>query len=47
MKFWKDRWCKELPLRDAFPDLFSMAPSKDSWVVDVWDGGNWNPRFIR
>ncbi|RVW22277.1 hypothetical protein CK203_110350 [Vitis vinifera] len=36
VKFWKDRWCKELPLRDAFPDLFSMAPSKDSWVVDVW-----------
>ena len=39
MKFWKDRWCKDLLLRDAFLDLFSIASSKDAWVVDVWDSG--------
>ncbi|RVW26432.1 hypothetical protein CK203_086154 [Vitis vinifera] len=47
VKFWKDRWCRDLPLRDAFLDFFSIASSKDAWVVDVWDGGSWNPRFIR
>ena len=47
VKFWKDRWCGDVPLRDAFPDLFSIASSKDARVADSWDGGSWNPRFIR
>ncbi|RVW92919.1 putative ribonuclease H protein [Vitis vinifera] len=33
-QFWKDRWCKELPLRDAFPDLFSIAPLRiPGWLM--------------
>ena len=36
-----------MPLREAFLDLFSKASSKDPWVVDIWDGGSWNPRFFR
>ena len=47
MKFQKDKSCKDLPLRDTFPNLFSIASSKDAWVVDVWDGGSWNPRFFK
>ena len=40
-------WCGDLQLRDAFLNLFSIASSKDAQMVDVWDGGSWNPRFIR
>ena len=47
VKFWKDRWCKNLSLRDAFLSLFAITSSKDAWVVDVWDGGSWVPRFIK
>ena len=47
VKFWKDRWCGDVPLRDAFSNLFSIASSKDARVDDAWDGGSWNPRFIR
>ena len=34
-------------LRDEFPCLYAIAFFKDAWVVDVWDGGSWGPRFIR
>ena len=27
-------------LRDSFLDLYSIASSKDAWVLDVWDGGS-------
>lgn len=47
MKFWKDRWCKDLSLRDSFLDLYSIASSKDTWVVYVWDGGSWGSSVIR
>ena len=47
VKFWKDRWRTDLSLRDAFPNLFSITSFKNAQVVDVWDGGSWNPRFIR
>ena len=40
MKFWKDRWYQDVPLRDVFPNIFFIASSKDAWVVDVWDGGS-------
>lgn len=35
MKFWKDKWYRDMPLRDSFPNLFSIASSKDAWVVDI------------
>ena len=46
MKFWKDKWCGDMPLRDFFPNLYSIGSSKDAWVSNVWDGSNWDPRFI-
>ncbi|RVX14587.1 hypothetical protein CK203_011953 [Vitis vinifera] len=36
-----------MPSRDAFLDLYAIASFKDAWVVDVWNGGSWGPRFIR
>ncbi|RVW77755.1 hypothetical protein CK203_050341 [Vitis vinifera] len=42
----KDRWCGDMSLRDEFPGLYVIASFKDVWVVDVWDGGSWGPRFI-
>ena len=35
LKFWKDKWCGDTPLRDSFSDFYSIACSKDAWVVDV------------
>ena len=37
----------DVPLRDGFPNLLSIASSKDALVANAWDGGRWNPRFIR
>ena len=47
VKFWKDRWCGDVSLRDVFPNLFSIASSKDARLADAWDGGSQNPKFIR
>lgn len=33
VKFWKDRWCRELSLRDSFLVLYSIASSRDAWVL--------------
>ncbi|RVW45708.1 Retrovirus-related Pol polyprotein from transposon TNT 1-94 [Vitis vinifera] len=41
------KWCGETSLREAFRGLYAIASSKDAWVIDVWDGGSWGPRFIR
>ena len=35
------------PLRESFPKLFSIASSKNAWMVDVWDNSNRDPRFGR
>ena len=35
--FWKDRWCVEVSLEEAFPRLYSLASSKDAWVAELWD----------
>ena len=40
VKFWKDRWCGDVSLRDVFPNLFSIAYSKDARLADAWDGGS-------
>ena len=49
--FWKDRWCVEVSLEEAFPRLYSLASSKDAWVAQLWDQsgnlGYWNPIFTR
>ncbi|RVW30368.1 hypothetical protein CK203_097914 [Vitis vinifera] len=51
LKFWKDIWCGNTPLCEAFPSLFAFAVSQDAWVEDCWDymgdAGGWNPCFSR
>ncbi|XP_034710620.1 uncharacterized protein LOC117933367 [Vitis riparia] len=37
VKFWKDIWCGNIPLCEAFPSLFGFAVSQDAWVADCWD----------
>ena len=48
--FWKDIWCGNNSLREAFPSLFALVDSKDAWVADCWDSlrqeGGWNPHFF-
>ena len=38
VRFWQDRWCRDEPLRDAFPSLFAIAASKEALRGGVWDG---------
>ena len=45
VKFWKDKWCGDSSLRESFPELYSIASSKDAWVSDLWEDGGWSPRF--
>ena len=51
VKFWKDLWCEDQALKDAFPNLFKLAVNKDQWVCDAWEEGgevgSWNPLFSR
>ncbi|RVW87919.1 DNA-repair protein XRCC1 [Vitis vinifera] len=37
VRFWKDIWCGNTPLCEAFPSLFDLAGSKDAWVADYWN----------
>ena len=37
VKFWKDLWCEDQALKDAFPNLFRLAVNKDQWVCDAWE----------
>ena len=51
VKFWKDRWCTEEPLCEAFPSLFALFDSKETWVTNLGEhrgeSGNWNICFVR
>ncbi|KAJ9677520.1 hypothetical protein PVL29_022489 [Vitis rotundifolia] len=51
VKFWKDVWCEDQALKDAFPNLFRLAVNKNQWVRDAWEEqgevGSWNPLFSR
>ncbi|KAJ9675215.1 hypothetical protein PVL29_024243 [Vitis rotundifolia] len=51
VKFWKDLWCKNHSLEEAFPTLFNLSINKESWVAEAWEedgvGGSWGPRFNR
>nr|CAN82389.1 hypothetical protein VITISV_042998 [Vitis vinifera] len=51
VKFWKDLWCDNQSLEEAFPTLFNLSVNKDSWVAKAWEenevGGSWAPRFNR
>ena len=51
IKFWKDLWCEELTLKEAFPNLFRLTVNQDGWVVEAWEEGgdlsSWSPCFSR
>ena len=51
VKFWKDRWCIEEPLCEAFRSLFALSDSKEAWVANLWEhrgeSDNWNFCFVR
>ena len=51
VRFWKDIWCGNMPLCEAFPSLFDLAGSKDAWVADYWvpmgEEGGWTLHFLR
>jgi hypothetical protein len=46
VSFWLDVWCGDVTLKISYPDLFSIACSKDAWVADnmqVREGNiHWN-----
>lgn len=51
VKFWKDLWCKDQTLKEAFLNLYRLAVDKDELVSNAWEGsgesGCWNPHFSR
>ena len=51
MRFWRDNWCGDEPLRETFSSLFAHSMTKEAWVVDVWnlegEGGGWTSFFSR
>ena len=51
VSFLQDFWCEVLPLKGAFPELFSIACLRDASVEDNLQFSNsssqWNANFIR
>jgi hypothetical protein len=51
IRFWHDMWCGDQALKEAFPDLCSIARIKDVYVANHLDLSNgphqWNVNFIR
>ena len=51
IKFWKDFWCEEGPLRETFPDLYILAESRGVKAFALWDRsrgeGVWKPIFVK
>ncbi|RVW78710.1 hypothetical protein CK203_048472 [Vitis vinifera] len=37
MRFWKDKWCRDVLLCVSFPFLYALAVAKEVWVADAWD----------
>jgi len=33
IRFWDDVWCKEMTLKEVFPDLYGIAREKDAFVA--------------
>jgi len=40
--FWHDVWCEDLPLKLIFPELFTIACGKGTWVEDNMQRQNGN-----
>jgi hypothetical protein len=49
--FWHDVWCGDLPLKLLFPELFTIACGKETWVAENMQRQNgnilWNILFTR
>jgi hypothetical protein len=49
--FWHDVWCGDLPLKLLFPELYTIACGKDTWVEENMQRQNgnilWNILFSR
>ena len=45
VKFWKDKWCKNIALCDSLSSLYALTTSKEAWLVELWDStsveGGW------
>ncbi|RVW47728.1 Transposon TX1 uncharacterized 149 kDa protein [Vitis vinifera] len=37
VKFWKDLWCGNQSLEEAFPILFNLSVNKEGWVAEAWE----------
>ena len=53
IRFWMDKWCGDIPLKDLFPLLFLCSTNRDAsleFVMSNSDQPNsraWNISFIR
>ena len=51
INFWHNVWCNDIPLKESFPLLSTLATFKEAWVYDVQEvkGGmvTWNLCFLR
>jgi hypothetical protein len=50
IRFWDDVWCREMPLKEAFPGLYDIACDKNSFVAAhlILESGSfqWDVIFI-
>ena len=37
MSFWEDNWCGPEPLSVTFPEIYTKAAAKGSFLADFWD----------
>ena len=35
VKFWDDVWCRDHPLKEAFPDLYNISRTRDASISKV------------
>jgi hypothetical protein len=51
IRSWHDQWCRDVVLKEAYPDLFGIACTKDASIpthLEFYGGSNqWNVSFAR
>ena len=51
MRLWHNHWCGDMAFKDVFPDLFTCASHKDTFLNEVMVRQNgsviWNVTFVR
>lgn len=43
MPFWEDKWCGNIPLKQVYPTIFSLAVSPRAMVADYMDLSHGTP----